>query len=82
VIYTSASEATLRHTTLCLQLGLELDLIRRSLSDAQDLSGYETSCDNDLRILYRHIKGELKRDIMVGRCRCVPPACWCASLGA
>ena len=39
------------------QLGLELDLIRRSLSDAQDLSGYETSCDGDLRILYRHNKG-------------------------
>lgn len=42
----------------CLQLGEDLELIRRSLSDAQDLSGYDMSSDGDLRVLYRHIKGE------------------------
>lgn len=41
----------------CLQLGGDLDLIRRSLSDAQDTAGYDLSSDGDLRVLYRHVKG-------------------------
>ncbi len=39
------------------QLGRELELIRRSLTDAQDLDGYMTSSDNDLKVMYRHVKG-------------------------
>lgn len=50
-----------------VQLGQELDLIHRSLSDAQDLDGFECSSDGDLRVLYRHVKGEASTNRLQSR---------------